>query len=225
MSSANSVPAACQDTPAEATATTTATRKSTSDVASLKRLSACTRTWTRGGRARRRPRAVTATGSVLARTAPRTSAICQVSGVSSDATAPTAAAEASTRPTASTLTGFHTRRSSRQDSSSALAYSRGGRTTRPITSGLTRISGVPGVSATTRPATTSSEGAGIRQRRAPVATTVASTTRNKTVPTLRMTPPPSRRRPRGPRRRPGFPAHHLHPIGLLAVNAPSKSQW
>ncbi|KIX79132.1 hypothetical protein SF23_02445 [Streptomyces sp. MBRL 10] len=115
------MPAACQDTPAEATATTTATRKSTSEVASLKRLSACTRTWTRGGSARRRPSAVTATGSVLARMAPRTNAICRVSGVIRNAITPTAAAEARTRPTASTLTGFHARRGSRQDSSSALA--------------------------------------------------------------------------------------------------------
>ncbi|SEC00926.1 hypothetical protein SAMN05216482_1765 [Streptomyces sp. PAN_FS17] len=160
-------------------------------VASLKRLSAWTSTWTLGGSASRLPSAVTATGSVLASTDPSTRAICQDSGVTADATAPTAAADASTRPTASTPTGFHTSRSSRQDSSSALAYRSGGRTTRPMISGLISICGVPGSSATARPATTSREGAGMRHRRAKVATTVASTTSARTVPTLRMpkTPP------------------------------------
>ena len=49
----------------------TATLNSTSEVASLNRLSACTRTCTRPGSAGRRPSAVTATGSVLDSTAPR----------------------------------------------------------------------------------------------------------------------------------------------------------
>lgn len=72
------------------------------------------------------------------------SAVGNGGGPAEAAATTTAAAEARTRPTASTLTGFHTSRSSRQDSSSALAYSSGGRTMRPMTSGLTRISGVPG---------------------------------------------------------------------------------
>lgn len=89
-------------------------------------------------------------------------------------------------------TGFHTTRSSRQEISSALAYRSGGSTTRPMISGVTWISGAPGSRATVRPATTRSDGAGMRQRRAPVATRLASTTRNKTVPTLRMPPPGTR---------------------------------
>ncbi|MET8243900.1 hypothetical protein ABZV31_05360 [Streptomyces sp. NPDC005202] len=75
---------------------------------------------------------MTATGSVLARTAPRTNAICQDRGVTSDATHPTAAAEARTRPIARIPTGFRAMRSSRQDSSSALVYSSGGGTTSPM---------------------------------------------------------------------------------------------
>jgi hypothetical protein len=120
-STMNSPPAEPQPTATDATATLAATRNSTSEVASLNRLSACTRTWTFGGSASRLPSAVTATGSVLASTAPSTNASCQDSGVTAEATAPTAAAEASTRPTDRTPTGFQTRRSSRQDSSSALA--------------------------------------------------------------------------------------------------------
>ena len=64
---------------------------------------------------------MTATGSVLARTAPSTNAICQDRGVTRDATQPTAAAEARTRPIARIPTGFHTAFSSRHDKSSALA--------------------------------------------------------------------------------------------------------
>jgi hypothetical protein len=59
----------------------------------------------------------------------------------SDATAPataaTAAADASTRPTASTATGRHTARRSRHGSSSLAAYNRGGSTTRLTTAGGT----------------------------------------------------------------------------------------
>ena len=56
-------------------------------------------------------------------------------------TAATAAADASTRPTASTITGRHTARRSRQGSSSLAAYSNGGSTTRLTTSGATRTAG------------------------------------------------------------------------------------
>ena len=48
-------------------------------------------------------------------------AICHDRGVTSDATQPTAAAEAGTRPIARIPTGFHTAFSSRQGLSSAPA--------------------------------------------------------------------------------------------------------
>src|SRR6478735_2892775 len=57
------------------------------------------------------------------------------------------------------------------------------------TPGVTVTSGVPGMSATRTPATTSSEGAGTSMRRAKVATIVASTTRNNTDSTVRTLPP------------------------------------
>ena len=102
---------------------------------SLNRLSACTRAWTLAGRESRRASAPTATGSVLARTAPSTNAMLSDSEATAVATAATAAAEASTRPTASTTTGRHTARKSRQDSSSLAAYSSGGSTTRLTSAG------------------------------------------------------------------------------------------
>ncbi len=58
----------------------------------------------------------------------------------SRATTPTAAAEKGTRPTASTVTGRHTTRSSRQESFSADAYGSGGGTHRPVP---TRLPGAP----------------------------------------------------------------------------------
>lgn len=167
-------------------ATDSATRNSSRLVASLNRLSACTRACTRGGRDNRRANAATATGSVLASTAPSAKAMPTGSGVSAMAKAPTAAAETSTSPTASAVTGRHTARRSRQGSSSPAANSSGGRTTKLTTSGVTTMAGTPGSRPTTTPAMTSSDGAGTRNRRANVATTVARMTRNRTVSTLPM---------------------------------------
>jgi hypothetical protein len=180
----------------------------------LNRLSALSSTCTRPGSASPRPSAVTATGSVLASSAPRTKAMDAGNGVSTVANTPTTAEEASTRPNANVVTGRHTVRRSRKDSSSAAAYSSGGRTTRLMVCGAMRRMGVPGMSATRRPARTSRDGAGIRQRRAPPATVVASTTRKRMVPTARIRQAPD---PRSgllplvaaarPPRRPDFPAH------------------
>ena len=73
------------------TAKDTAIWNSTRLVASLNRLSACTSAWIRGGSDSRRPSALTATGSVLARTAPSTNAIATGTAVTADSTAATAA--------------------------------------------------------------------------------------------------------------------------------------
>ena len=81
---------------------------STRLVASLNKLSPCTRAWILGGSDSRRPSALTATGSVLASTAPSTNARLAGIAASAPATAATAAAEASTRPTASIVTGRQT---------------------------------------------------------------------------------------------------------------------
>ena len=162
-----------------ATAKETAIWNSTKLVASLNRLSACTSACTLGGSESRRPSALTATGSVLASTAPSTNAMLAGIPATAPATAATAAADASTRPTASTITGRHTASRSRHGSSSLAAYSSGGSTTRLTTSGVTRTGGTPGSRPTTSPAITSRDGAGIRSRPAKAATTVPSTTRNK----------------------------------------------
>jgi hypothetical protein len=119
------------------TAKDTAIWYSTRLVPSLNRLSACTSACTLAGSESCRPSAPTATGSVLASTAPSTNAMLGGSGASTPATAATAAADASTRPTASSTTGRHTACRSRQDSSSLAAYSSGGRTTRLTTAGGT----------------------------------------------------------------------------------------
>lgn len=190
-STANCPAAAHQDSATPATAAPTVTRNRIRLVASLNRLSAWTRVCSRGGSDSRRPSAATATGSVLASTAPSTNARVAGSGATHTATNPTAAADASTSPIARTATGCQTRRNSGQDSSSPAAYSRGGSTTRLTISGVTRISGVPGSSPIPSPAATSSEGAGTLIRRANVATTVASTTRTRIVWTAR-TPPPGK---------------------------------
>ena len=147
-----------------ATAMDTAIWNSTRLVASLNRLSAWTSAWTRGGRDSRRPSALTATGSVLASTAPSTNAMLAGTAATAPATAATAAADASTRPTARMITGRHTARTSRQGSSSLAAYSSGGSTTRLTTSGGTRTAGTPGSKPISSPATTSNEGAGTRSR-------------------------------------------------------------
>ncbi len=52
-------------------------------------------------------------------------------------------------------------------------------------SGAIRTGGTPGTTATSNPATTSSDGAGTRSRRADAATAVAITTNNRTISTLR----------------------------------------
>ena len=160
-------------------------------MASLNRLSACTRAWTFGGSESRRPSALTATGSVLASTAPSTNAMLAGTPATAHAMAATAAADARTRPTARTATGRHTARRSRHGSSSLAAYSSGGSTTRLTTSGVTWTAGTPGSRPATSPAITSREGAGTRSRPAKAATTVPSTTRNKMV----STPCPSQRGP------------------------------
>ena len=163
-------PAPCSSTPpavvrpaVPATANETAIWNSTRLVASLNRLSACTSACTFGGSASRRPSALTATGSVLASTAPSTNAMLAGIPATAPATAATAAADASTSPTASTTTGRHTARRSRHGSSSLAAYNSGGSTTRLTTSGVTRTGGTPGSRPTTSPAITSREGAGILQ--------------------------------------------------------------
>ena len=195
-------PAPCSSTPpgvvrpaAPATASETAIWNSTRLVASLNRLSACTSAWTFGGSESRRPSALTATGSVLASTAPRTNAMLAGIPATAPATAATAAADASTRPTARTSTGRQTASRSRHGNSSLAAYSSGGSTTRLTTSGVTRTGGTPGSKPTTSPAITSREGAGMLSRPAKAATTVPSTTRNKMVSTARTSPTfPSRPR-------------------------------
>ena len=126
------------------TARETAIWNSTRLVPSLNKLSACTSACTLAGRDSRRPSALTATGSVLASTAPSTNAMLADSEATAPATAATAAAEASTRPTASTATGRQTARRSRQGSSSLAAYSSGGSTTRLTTAGGTCTIGAPG---------------------------------------------------------------------------------
>src|SRR5262249_60552001 len=103
---------------------------------------------------------LTATGSVLASTAPSTNAMPADNEATVPATAATAAAEASTRPTASTATGRHTARKSRHGSSSLAAYNSGGSPTSLTTASGTCTIGAPGSRPTTRPAATSSQGAG-----------------------------------------------------------------
>src|ERR1700678_1543522 len=190
-----------------ATARDTAIWNSTRLVASLNRLSACTSACTLGGSDRRRPSALTATGSVLASTAPRTKARLAGTAATAHVTAATAAAEASTRPTARTATGRHTARRSRHGSSSLAAYSSGGSTTRLTTAGGTWTGGNLGSRPTTSPAITSKDGAGTRSRPANAAATVPSTTRNKMVSTPRtlLTSPVSP--PDGCR--PDFPARYV----------------
>jgi hypothetical protein len=117
----NSPAVSAHDSALPATAAATATRNSNRLVASLNRLSACTRVCTRGCSASRRPSAVTATGSVLASTVPSRKARLGGSPVTATATAPTAAAEKTTKPTASRVTGRHTWRSTCQDRSSPAA--------------------------------------------------------------------------------------------------------
>ena len=165
-------PAACSSTPpatagpaVPATAKETAIWNSTRLVASLNRLSACTSACTLGGSDRRRPSALTATGSVLASTAPSTKAMLTGTAATAQVTAATAAADASTRPTARTVTGRHTARRSRHGSSSLAAYNSGGSTTRLTTSGGTWTGGNLGSCATTSPAITSKDGAGTRTGR------------------------------------------------------------
>src|SRR5271157_956641 len=214
-------PAACSSTPpagpaVPATAKETAIWNSTRLVASLNRLSACTSACTLGGSDRRRPSALTATGSVLASTAPSTKAMLTGTAATAHVTAATAAADASTRPTARTVTGRHTARRSRHGSSSLAAYNSGGSTTRLTTSGGTWTGGNPGSRATTSPAITSKDGAGTRSRPAKAATTVPSTTRNKMVSTPRM-PLTSSVQPTGwvPTRLPGAPPQ-AYPAQLSA---------
>ena len=103
------------------TARETAIWYSTRLVPSLNKLSAWTSVCTLTGSESRRASAMTATGSVLARTAPRTSAVLADKDATATPTAATAAAEASTSPTASTATGRQTARRSRQASSSLAA--------------------------------------------------------------------------------------------------------
>src|SRR5271166_344437 len=172
------------------TARETAIWYSTRLVPSLNKLSACTSVCTLTGSESRRASALTATGSVLAKTAPSTNAMLADRDATATPTAATAAAEASTSPTASTATGRHTARRSRQASSSLAAYSSGGSTTRLTTSGGTSIAGALGSMPTARPTATSREGAGTRSRRAKAATTVASATSNTTVSTVRTPGPP-----------------------------------
>ena len=154
----------------------------------MNRLSACTSAWIRAGSQIRRESALTATGSVLASTAPRTNARATGSPATAPATAATAAAEASTSPTARITTGRQTACTSRQGSSSLAAYSSGGSTTRLTTEGGTCTCGTPGTRPASRPVTTSSGGAGTRSRPANAATTVASATSTTTVSTLCMQP-------------------------------------
>ena len=92
----------------------------------MNRLSACTSACTLGGSESRRPSALTATGSVLASTAPSTNAMLAGSPATAPATAATAAADASTKPTARTSTGRHTASTSRHGNSSLAAYGGGG---------------------------------------------------------------------------------------------------
>ena len=147
--STTNLPTPCSRMPVAAipavppTARETAIWYSTRLVPSLNKLSACTSVCTLTGSESRRASALTATGSVLARTAPRTSAVLADKDATATPTAATAAAEASTSPTASTATGRHTARRSRQASSSLAAYSSGGSTTRLTTSGGTSDRGRP----------------------------------------------------------------------------------
>src|SRR5262249_28757460 len=136
-------PAPCSRAPVAAipaappSASETAIWNSTRLVPSLNRLSACTSAWSRAGMEMRRASALTATGSVLARTAPSTKAILAERDTTAPEAAATAAADASTSPTARATTGRHTARKSRHDSSSLAAYNSGGRTTRLTTAGGT----------------------------------------------------------------------------------------
>src|SRR5437763_1533998 len=127
------------------------------------------------------PSTYAAYGVTSATTVSRTGSVTRLR--SRTTPAPTAAPAAA--PTARMTTGRHTARSSRHGSSSLAAYSSGGSTTRLTVSGGTRTAGTHGSRPTTSPAITSRDGAGIRSRPAKAATTVPSTTRNKTTSTLR----------------------------------------
>jgi len=109
-----------------------------------------------------------------------------LAGTAATAHVTAAAADASTRPTARTVTGRHAARRTRHGSSSLAAYSSGGSTTRLTTSGGTWTAGNLGSRATISPAIASRDGAGTRSGPAKAATTVPSTTRNTIVSTPRM---------------------------------------
>src|SRR5262249_9309132 len=189
----------------------------------LKKLAGGTHTGTGAGSGIGRPRALTATGSVLASTAPRTNATLTDSAATAPATAATAAADAITRPTARTTTGRHIARRSRQASSSLAAYSNGGNTTRLMSSGGTCIDGVPGSMPTPTPTRTSKEGAGTLSRRAKAATTVANATKNTTVSTVRTQPTSPRRSDESlPTRLPGAPGRNKFTGWIILASARSR---
>ena len=168
-----------------ATAKETAIWNSTRLVASLNRLSACTSACTFGGSESRRPSALTATGSVLASTAPSTNAMLAGTAATAHGHGRDRGRRRQHQADRQDGTGRHTARRSRHGSSSLAAYNSGGSTTRLTTSGGTWTAGNRGSRATTSPAITSRDGAGTRSRPAKAATTVPSTTRNKMVSTPR----------------------------------------
>src|SRR5436190_15129058 len=162
---------------APVTTAAAATWKSTSDVASLNRLSPCTSVATRGGSGSRRDSADTATGSVLASTAPSTKAASSGTEVSTPwTTYATAKAVTTTSPSASTAIGRHSERSSGMRTCSAAANSSGGMTTSTITVGETCTAGTPGSSPSPNPATTSRLGGGVPTRSAAAVTSTVTRT-------------------------------------------------
>ena len=106
---------ACQSENVPLTAATTATRKATSAVASLTRLSPSTITTSRRGTPSRFEIAVAAIGSVGETTAPSTKAAAQSSPIASWATTATTTIVIRTRPTASRPIGRAFARRSRSE--------------------------------------------------------------------------------------------------------------
>ena len=129
----------------------------------------------RPGTPSRRAIAVAATGSVGETIAPSTNASAQPKPSASWATAPTASVVASTSPTASRETARMLRRSSRSGVKKAAAYSSGGRMISRTSSGSSTTSGIPGVTASASPPTTSRIGYGIRAHWATISSSVTAT--------------------------------------------------
>ncbi len=116
-----------------------AVRSSTSDVASLTRLSPSRMVTTRRGRPTRRATAVVATASGGATMAPSANAAAKDSpGTTQRATTATTSAVKATRPTESSAIGRRLRRMSISEVRIAAAYSRGGSSPMRTRSGSSR---------------------------------------------------------------------------------------